>query len=499
MSEDPNRPPPLWPFALLCAAAAAWIDFGGLHAEQHPDALIQILGSLQAWKPFFWEQDRYGALVPLLAAPVRSPLANLLVQNFITVFAALLTPFLVARYLFRDALYPVVAGVAVAAFLALATPLYRFEFMVDTGYGVPFALGYAALLTLEPDAAGRVSWGQRVLAVVLMVLAHWVFLAAFLTLAPLVALRALTHGGLGASRLIDRTRRPGIEAILSAVAVTAGLAGGWAIRACVDDPWIMPTSFDTLPVERWPLMWGTMAASNWRVHWPYRLWLAALALAALVGILFAIRLRRGVVRDCVAPLGAAAAAFLFMGTRLWVEINGGDYRYSMPSLLLLQMVAFALMLAPARDRLAAPRARLAADALVCVLVFAATIYSYGFPSLAGVRANLDRRLGEHSHDAVAAGCTHIAGDYWFVWKTVYHANLLKAERGLPGEVWGISMRGRPAWPRWRDMPPEEMRIGVEPEHFDDAAYYCREFGLPPLELLEKRPHLWVYRPVPEAK
>src|SRR5437879_2100712 len=123
MTDDRNRPP-LGPFLLICAAAAGCIVFGSLHTEQHADALIQILGSLQAWKPFFWEQDRYGSLVGLLALPLRHPLANLLFQNFITVFAGLATPFLVARYLFRDALYPVVAAVAVAAFLALATPLY---------------------------------------------------------------------------------------------------------------------------------------------------------------------------------------------------------------------------------------------------------------------------------------------------------------------------------------------------------------------------------------
>src|SRR5260370_506498 len=98
MMEDHDRPP-LWPFLLLCALAAVLIDFGSLHSEQHADALIQILGSLQALKPFFWEQDRYGTLVPLLVSPVRSPLANLLVQNFITVFAGLSAPFLLARFL----------------------------------------------------------------------------------------------------------------------------------------------------------------------------------------------------------------------------------------------------------------------------------------------------------------------------------------------------------------------------------------------------------------
>src|SRR5258708_30745891 len=66
MTDNRDRPAALWPFMLLCAVAAGWIVFGSLHQEQHADAIINVLASLYAWEPFFWEQDRYGALVPLL-------------------------------------------------------------------------------------------------------------------------------------------------------------------------------------------------------------------------------------------------------------------------------------------------------------------------------------------------------------------------------------------------------------------------------------------------
>jgi hypothetical protein len=495
--EDRNRPPALWPFLLLCATVAVWIDFGSLHAEQHADALIQILASLQAWKPFFWEQDRYGSLVALLASPIRDPLANLLVQNAVTVFMGLAAPFLLARYLFRDAIYALVGAISVAAFVALAPPLYRFEFFVDGGYGVPFSLAFAALLMLEPNSEGRISWIRRLLACVLAILAHWVFLAAILTLAPLVVLRSLTNTkGTrdGRSRLF-RVLRPDLESILSLVVLLIGLAGGWAIKFFVNDPWIEPTMMTTAPRVRWMFAWEQMLKNNWSVQDPNHFWLLALGFGALAGVAVALTRRRSaeVALACIAPAAAALSAFLFMGTRLWVEFNQYDYRYSMPSLLFLQMAAFAPMLSVLREWLAVAWIRRAAYLLSSVVVFGAAWVSYGPPSSAGVRAHLDERLGEHSHDAVAANCTHIAGDYWFVWRTVYHANLLKAEQGLPGQVWGIALRGHPTWSRWRDMPPSAMRIGVEPGHLSDAEEWCEKFGLPPLELVEKRPKLWIYK------
>lgn len=479
MSNDPP-PPPLWPFLFLCAAAAVWIDFGSLHRGQHADSLINILASLYAWTPFFWEQDRYGALVPLLAAPIKHPLGNLLFQDALTVWGGLAAPFLLARYLLRDAFYPLVAAAAGAAFLLLATPLYRFEFLVDTGYGVPFTLAFAALVLTIPDAAGRARWWRWPAALLLVVLAHWVFLATFLTLAPLVVLRRL---------FLPAKRGPDVEFRFGLVLAAAGLAGGLAARAFAG-PWAEPTPFDSLPVWRWPVGWGRLAWRTWSVQAPHGCaWPALLVLAVAVPCLVP-RLRRhaaAVARPAACLVGAGLASFLFMGTRRWTELNSYDYRYAMPSALLIQVAAFALALAPLR-RSAGVRCR---DAVPMAAVWLAAVVSYGWPSLQGVRDDLAGSLGEHSDAVLEARCTHVAGDYWFVWKTVYHANLLKYERGEPGVVWGVAFRGRPAWPRWRDMSAGEMRFGVLPHDLGQAELWLGDFGLTPVEVAEQSPDLLV--------
>jgi hypothetical protein len=64
----------------VAGATAAWMNVGTLHSFHHADSLIPVLVSTQRWTPFFWGQDRFGMLVPLLASPIRHPLANLVTR-----------------------------------------------------------------------------------------------------------------------------------------------------------------------------------------------------------------------------------------------------------------------------------------------------------------------------------------------------------------------------------------------------------------------------------
>ena len=89
--------PRLWPWLLVCAALAVWIDLGSLHRCQHADSLLPVPISLYRWTPFYWELDRIGMLVPLLALPFKNPLVNLLVQDAVNVFGGLAFLFLLAR------------------------------------------------------------------------------------------------------------------------------------------------------------------------------------------------------------------------------------------------------------------------------------------------------------------------------------------------------------------------------------------------------------------
>src|SRR5437870_5784088 len=103
----------------VCASIATWVNLGTLHRSHTGDSLIPILVSLYRWTPFYWEQDRIGMLIPLLARPFRSPLVNLLVQDGLTTWCGLMAMFLLPRYVLRDATWPVVGALAVGAFVAL--------------------------------------------------------------------------------------------------------------------------------------------------------------------------------------------------------------------------------------------------------------------------------------------------------------------------------------------------------------------------------------------
>ena len=193
------------------AGAAAWIDMGSLHRLHHSDSMIPILVSLQAWTPFYWGQDRLGMLVPLLVWPVRSPFGNLLAQGFVNVFCVLAAFVLLARYVRRDASYPVLGAVGAAAFLVLAPPFYRFDLMMNHNFGIWLALGLAGLIAAE-SRAGRVTGPRLLVALVLILLAHWVYLAAGYYLVVLVGFRAL--GVLAAPGAVGRTDAPGGPALL---------------------------------------------------------------------------------------------------------------------------------------------------------------------------------------------------------------------------------------------------------------------------------------------
>ena len=94
-----SRPPPLWPSLVICAVVAIWVDLGTIHRQQHSDSLLYPLISLWCWTPFYWGQDRFGMLVPLMARPITHPLANLLVQDFLNIFSGL------AAFILLGALY----------------------------------------------------------------------------------------------------------------------------------------------------------------------------------------------------------------------------------------------------------------------------------------------------------------------------------------------------------------------------------------------------------
>lgn len=506
MSPLESKPPPLWPLLVLCAAVAVGIDLGTLHRCQYADSLLPALISLQRWTPFFWEQDRIGMLVPLLAVPFKHPLVNLLVQDAVNVFAGLAGLILLARYMLRDVTYAVVGLLSAAAFVALTPAYYRFEYLVNTYYGVWLALGLGGLILIEPRPDGSIPWRRRLLALLLLLLAHWVYCTASLYLGLVVGLRWLCVRPALWQRGGFWVWLRNAEVAVAFQLLALGTLFGFAIMPAV--PADVRTKFYAVPLTEWPHAWGALLDNTWTNLGP-PLWPVLLLTAAAAGLLllWIPALRRHAALPLRAALALVVAALVlgfFFGTRAWVRQNLYMFRFLQPSCLFLQAALLMLAAAPLAAALSS-RARQRLTLTAALLLGAGSVYQYGLPSLPGVRADLaqhhistctsvDPLAGIGTEDILAAGCTHIAGDYYYVWPAVYTANLALYERGERRVVWGVTYRCEPTRSKLRRIPPERIAVAIAAGGDRRAEHFAFVYGLPSLVLSEKRPTAWILRP-----
>jgi hypothetical protein len=142
---------------LLVGSIAAWMSLGRLHYNHDADSIVTVLVSLQHWTPFYWGQDRFGMLVPLIATPIRHPLANMLVQGWVSTVAALLAPFLAARYLGAGPYWFATGALANAFFLLTFTDRLQFEWFVAQPYALSMSLAVAGLLVARERGVAATS------------------------------------------------------------------------------------------------------------------------------------------------------------------------------------------------------------------------------------------------------------------------------------------------------------------------------------------------------
>jgi len=477
----------LWPhhrtglLLAALAAAALLVDLGGFHALEHADAIVPVLVSLQRWTPFYWDQERYGMLVPLLALPLRDPLWNLVVQRGLLVLAGLAAVVLLARHVLAGRDWPLAGALAAGGLLAAAPAPWLFEYLGDQPYGLSLALALAGLAVAEPGPDGRrgalrLGWG-----LVLVVLAHWVNAATGIFLLALAAARAGADLVEGAARGAVRARLA-VDGALLVAGLAAGQAFLWSYPALSGRP--LQLAVGPLPASAWPRAWGALLGNAWGAAGP---WPAALAAAALLGTaLLAARPLRAHLPAALlragALLAAALAYALLAGSLRWVEENAFHWRYLAPSALLVHLAAVSLLAEPLA-RL--PRVARAAGLAALLSLPLAALAAYGPPSPGRVRADLDRVAGRYSEDVLAARCALVAGDYWSVWPAVFHAALVLRERGEVPRIWGVTHRSRPTVPRWW-AERESLRICRPRGEERQAERWLRAFRLWPVREVARR-------------
>lgn len=396
------------PWALAgCAAAGLWLDLGSFHRHHNADSLLPVLVSLLRWTPFYWDQDRFGMLAPLLALPFQGVLANLLFQYGLLCFAFFAAHLLLARFLSEDPRWPLAGALGAAAMVAF-TPGDTLMAIVQNPFSPSLALGAAGLLAMgdaDRPSAPRLGAGFG-----LLLAASWVNAGAPLILVPLVLGRAWARAS---------WRR--VRWQLGAVGLS-GSAGYLALRLAP----FRATRLNPISPAEWPSAWLGLAHSAWAdfgaAYWCF------LGAAFLLALLVAARPRPGrgsnpELRAALAALGAAALYALSCGALRWVHQNGFSSRYLQPSIFVLQ-AGLLLAALPALFR----QRRSALVALAGAGMLAAVALRYGPPRPGQVKADLERLFGGLTEDLLAASCTHLAGDYWTVWPAVLHAELVLRQR-----------------------------------------------------------------------
>lgn len=422
---------------IVIGSLAAWMDLGTLHDFDNADSLLPVLVSTQRWTPFFWGQDRFGMLVPLVAMPIRDPLANLLVQGWISTTATLLAPFVVASFVTgRTGEWIAIGASTNLLCLLLTPPAVHLDWFVTQPYGLPISLGFTALIVA--DRRGHVR--DILIAFILLALACWVNLG----IAVLLALAAIA-GGSRPTRLLT---------LVGSAATLGFLLSRYGAST--------HTNASLTPPARWASGWTRLFENSTGVFTSPRL-AALVAIAAAAAAVWLWSAGRPLSsRRTAIILVMAAGPWFVVGTSAWVEQNGHVFRYMYPTLMIVGLGASTTFAALFAGRTNA----LSVGALVGLLAVA--IVRSGTPSLRRIEHRLDDRMGAPVRAALQSGVTVIAGDYWRVWPGVFYANLLLVRAHSDARVFGLTYRSEATDPLWMGAgrplliasPPNDESVGT---------------------------------------
>jgi hypothetical protein len=475
--DDPRHSQPQRAQTILfCAAgalAALCIDFGAFHRLHNSDSIVPVMMSLYRWTPFYWEQDRFGMLVPLLAIPFKSPLANLLVQSAINLFCGLAAFFLCARYVARGA-WLFTGALSASLFLLFNSVDARFLYLgLAQPYGVGMFFGFAGLLLLENSKHPRPL--RIACGFICLLAASWVDAAVLFVLLPVVlfrcfferaALQRSTPPNAG-QKLFERlklsaehffSREAGIASVLVLLGFVASyVCSGIVSRSAAYGDWPYP------PVQPWrlPAVWFEFGKTFWSDYLSQP-W--GISVAALVALGFLIRLsaraRSSQTNSPAAVLFASSlVSFLLIGSLSHIQGTEFDPRFGLQSMLLLQIAAVVWTVLPVYA-LVNLTWRRAFTAAAMILFLAAPLCLYGWPSLSRVRADLNETLGQYTPEILQSDATDIIGDYWTVWPATFHANLTLYEMCSDRKIWGVTTRSTPTRIFWSQIPSDKMRLAA---------------------------------------
>lgn len=458
---------------LAAAVLAVWMDLSPLHAHHTSDSFIPVLSGLYLWEPFFWKQNRFGSLLPLLSLPLDSPFANLLFQVGLRLLAITSSFFLLARTVVPRLYWPAVGALTLVLWIG-AKDLKAHAFVQMQPYGQAIALSLAGVMLLE----GKGRW-RALAGLVLLGMGFWVSATTLFWLFPLVWIRG---------SMKDRERWslfPRGKTWL----VLASLAAAFSLSMLLCWTWkYKATAFGAARPEVWPEAWSTLLSRSVNYLSP------AVVVAGVCLLLVAARRSRLALSAGLCLVVMAFADLGVMGLTEWAAVNRWSLRYVTVELLALGMLAPALLLILLLEGRPAQWQR-TANALMLILLLAVATLRYGAPSMSRARASLDV-FGTATDEIAESGATHLLGGYWRVWPAVFHANMVRWERGEKTPIWGITVRSVPTDPLWRPKDWSGARIAVLKGNERAAEDIRRAAAIPSLYRAEDLGGVRIYKSTP---
>lgn len=420
----------IWLTFLYCAAA---VNFSWIQSWHNSDTVIHALISIDRYSPFYWSENRFGMLVPLLASPVRDYAWNLLVQSQILVVAGI--GVLTLLNAFDRPLRPAspVLRISMAGLLLLAffKPLAAVVLLLGGPYFLSLFLVLSALhVLLECQRWPAARW---IGAAILLLLSFWVNVSNMVI--ALIAAAAWPR----IEFVPLRTRLGALALVIASAAAILAFSSqfrGAEFRQL--QPW-----------TEWAGSIGRVAGNLPILMYPA----AALAAIAAAVALQLMRRKAWKYAPADALVLGALCQILATAASTWVARNAYDARYILGPVFVILAVALFILVGPAAagiERLSGPAT---ASFACCLLCLAITTRVFGFPSPRSAIAQIERATSDVAAPVERLSCTHVIGNYWYVWETVFHDRMRTGERRL----WGVTHRADVTRDLWTAMPVSERR------------------------------------------
>lgn len=409
---------------LTVAYCAVAMNLSWIHAWHNSDTLLLSLISLDRYTPFYWDENRYGMLSPLLAMPVRDYAWNMLLQTQLTIVSGFAFVFLLQR----------LSGTHDVARLAITVPLTAtvlatlFQFgaiypiLLASPYLPSIGLLAASLYVLKGHA--RLKWP---IAAVLLSLGLWVNVSNAAMALVTVLLQP-----------VEKPRERWLP-----VAMVVGCSAGILFFAST-----YPGNYhQVLPPSAW-IPGAFRLLTNIRNSLQSLPALAVFGFAA-VGL---ARRKRPLWRETDALAAGAAVQIFATATSDWVAKNGFDARYVIGPVFVLLTIALQVALDAMLPR-EAKIPRIAGAGFASAVALGMSLIIFGVPSVARAQSAFYSSTARLSSEIGRLACTHMVGDYWYVWTSVYHNRL----KGAEPKLWGLTYRAEETRRFWNKIPVEQRR------------------------------------------